>query len=177
MNPARCTTSLACNAASALPVRGGTLARNPVAAGLFYSSHRTFRLAPCSVGLSRNARSVTDARLGRIATANRAGCMEREQGNPSVHGDPALFSAAKKEPAHQLRAHHTNRDQAAATPHAAACRAGASGRVHSCPARLLVSADLYQSTHGGSYRSTLSQLEHMKRAFDHVPKRNWQIGA
>lgn len=176
MNPARCTTSLTCNAASALPVRGGTLARDPVDAGHFYPLHRTFRLALCSVGLSRNARSVTGAKLGRRATANRAGCTEGERGKASPQDAPALRSAAMDEAAHQLRAQHTNQDQAAAEPHVAACGAGASGLCS--PARLLVSADLYQFAHGdGSYRSTLTRFEHTKRAFEHVPKRVCQVGA
>jgi hypothetical protein len=91
--------------------RGGTLASTPSAGHSSFPS-RSFRWVPCSIQLSRDARSVRGQ--GHCVTANRAICMRtrREHQPWSVGRSRPLSSTIFDEAAHKLRAHNTDTNQA-----------------------------------------------------------------
>jgi len=122
-------------AASARSRHGGNLARVRDGAGPFNTSLRASYRVSCGIRLSRDARSVPEARSGPFA-ANRAIRMKSRRGHRSCCIQrPRRLSTLFGEAAQKLFAHHTNRHQSAALP-SAVCVVGAPVPVMRHPARL-----------------------------------------
>lgn len=129
---------LACSA-------GGTLARaSSTCAGHFPSSSCTSLGAPCSVLLTRDARSSRDWGLSVLRDANRAACMRTKRQGTTIPCVPAASSLRFHEAAHQLRTHHTNRNQALAS---LGLGRGAAGRVQRFPSRLSITVQSHNIAH------------------------------
>lgn len=163
--PARCIPQVL-PAASARSRHGGNLARVRDGAGLFNTSLRASYRVSCGIRLSRDARSVPDARSGPFA-ANRAIRMKSRRGHRSCCIQrPRRLSTLFGEAAKKFFAHHTNRNQAAALP-PPVWMVGAFGvSVMRTPARPPVSPEVNHCTHGnGSFGSLPSIGEPNRSSF------------
>jgi hypothetical protein len=139
---------------------GGTWARITHASP-FYSPLPASQGAPCSVPLTRDARSGGSVGL-HCVPANRADCMRdgRRHSTPLARGLRRLPSIFHKTP-HDFGAHNTNRH------HASGGACGAAGRVlRKALPRFFPSSQVDDFTHrGGSFCSLTSIGEHNRRSF------------
>lgn len=118
---------------------GGTLARASTRAGLFLTSSRSSPRAPCSVRLTRDARSPREGAATGVG-ANRAICMRR-RGIPEV--SRRSCSIALDEAAHDLRTHDADRHH----PGMPGGKAGAAGIVMRSPLRPSIPSEVNNFTH------------------------------
>lgn len=114
---------------SASSPRGGTLARlQQIQPGHFPYPSRSSPVAPCSVILTRDARSPRAGGLTHEG-ANRAACMGEGEAFSGPLPTPSLHF---REAAQKLGAHDSNRDQARAS---LGLGRGAAGHVQRIPPR------------------------------------------
>jgi hypothetical protein len=146
---------------------GGNLARAySTRAGLSRYPTRTSQGAPCSVPLTRDARSRRDIGA-HCARANRAVCMRKGRGLAMpLQWLPLHFSFPFREAAHEFRAHNANRHQPSRL------KDGAAGRVQRTSPRLSIFLEVDDFTHrGGSTVSLPSISESKRRSFHHAGER------
>jgi len=115
---------------------GGNLARAPICAGLFSSSHRFLRRGPHSLRLSRDAQSGSVR--GRFVTRQIARTVGDKGGGAKAlraPPPPPCHSFTFGQPAEQFRAHDADRHQTGPGPFVPYRKAGALAPVMRSPAR------------------------------------------
>lgn len=152
------------NVTNAPSPRGGTLARlQPDRPGLFPYPSRTSPRAPCSVLLTRDARSPRAGGLHASKGVNRAACM----GEGEAFSGPLPSSSLRfREAAQKLRTHNTNRNQALASLGLGRGAAGHVQRIPPRPSIILKADDLAHERH--SLGSSSRKREPNKERFSCV---------
>ena len=158
--------------ASAPSPRGGNLASAP-SAGHFYSPSLCPPEVPCSILLSRDARSASDVGLDVLAV-NRADCKRQGRGldKPSDRLPLPALSILFIQSAHQFGTDDANRHEARSVLRPVTRKAGAVGLLP-VPPRPLPFLHVDDFAHrGGSIRSLSRNGERPRRAFHQDGKIN-----
>lgn len=155
-----------CKTMASVPLRGGNLARPfnlGVPPGLFLSPSRAFRRAPCSVRLSRNARSDRVRGL-HVKTANRAVCMRTRDRRQTLWSVVRLSPSASliHQLAHQFATDDANRNESGLVMRPGLCEAGAAGFLPSSP-RPFPSFQVDNFTHWDGLIGSLVRIRESKR--------------
>jgi hypothetical protein len=161
---------------------GGTLARVPFEvsrAGLFLHPSRTSQGAPCSVPLTRDARSSRGSGFQSVG-AKRANCMRDRRGaSGRISGFPRrLRSIIFREAAHQFRAHDSNRNEAGLVLRSPVRKAGAAVNRRHSPAesRPPIPIKVDDLTHKHFSYSVSHKQEFMESGYAEKCKSLWHNG-